>query len=778
MRFSALLSACGLACLFVAQTITQTTGQTPRQTTSQTSAQTTGAAPGQKPSQAPAAATAPTTGSRKPDALPKLPGGSARASAAPLRKPKLLEATSGGTAGVVTGPQPAKLQVRPAEAAYRAKLRAMLAPVLAIKPSEAAAAQLKDALKGRSADGLTDPLAAKLVRWQVLKAGIGAPDDFVRFAKDNPSWPDAQVMRRRAEEQLLTGGGNSQTIRAFFGNAEPTGGAGWAALASAALAEGDEGKARQFAAKAWTEFDMSASLEPGFLERFGKLLGPAEHKRRLDRILVDRLRFKAERRERAALARRVIKLLPEGDRQLAETRLSVFLKDKAAGRRLASMPLGTGGKTDWGLAYAHAAAHLDAKRLDAAARILRDLPTDAGQLVSPDDWWLLRREAAYLALKAGKPQLAYDLVSQVTPLSENPAKEQAHMAGWIAIGLLKKPKLALRHFQAHLAAADGPLSRARANYWLGRAFEALGRKADARARYKDATRDQDTFHALLARQKLQPGRAIDLPIKAPALPNAAQLEAFLRLDSVQAAVLANRTGLARNMFVGLMAATRNYLDSEPQLALLAELASALGDPQTSLRIGKAAIAKGYNLIIYAYPLDSYPAFKPLGIPPETALMLAVARQETEFNHSIVSTAGARGLLQVMPVTARHVCRDHRIACDIPRLLTDDAYNAMISAAYIGDRMRELGGWYVVSLAAYNAGPGRARQWIRENGDPRTPAVDAIDWIERIPIEETRGYVQKVLSNIQIYRARLGEPNPLRLVEDLHTPTGTARAAAD
>ncbi len=110
----------------------------------------------------------------------------------------------------------------------------------------------------------------------------------------------------------------------------------------------------------------------------------------------------------------------------------------------------------------------------------------------------------------------------------------------------------------------------------------------------------------------------------------------------------------------------------------------------------------------------------------------------------------------MTVTANHVCRDYKIKCDIPRLMTDNSYNAMIASAYIADRMGEFGGSYVLGLASYNAGPGRAREWVREFGDPRDPKVDPIDWIERIPITETREYVTKVLSNIQIYRARVGE----------------------
>ncbi|MBS0243176.1 MAG: lytic transglycosylase domain-containing protein, partial [Proteobacteria bacterium] len=257
----------------------------------------------------------------------------------------------------------------------------------------------------------------------------------------------------------------------------------------------------------------------------------------------------------------------------------------------------------------------------------------------------------------------------------------------------------------------------------------------------------------------------------PAMPTAEEARRFLGLDVVRAAVLAQRAGLDRNIVIGLFAGARNYLKTEGEMVLLAETAASLGDTQTSLRIAKAAIAKGLNLITYAYPVDTFPIYDPIRPPPETALLLGVARQESEFHVQTVSHAGASGLLQVMKVTAEHVCVQHKVVCEYPRLLTDRAYNVRMASAYIGDRMAEFGGWYVVTLPGYNAGPGRARQWIRENGDPRTPGVDPIDWMEKIPIEETRQYVEKVLSNIQVYRARLGEPKPLRLQEDLRQATG-------
>jgi soluble lytic murein transglycosylase len=158
-------------------------------------------------------------------------------------------------------------------------------------------------------------------------------------------------------------------------------------------------------------------------------------------------------------------------------------------------------------------------------------------------------------------------------------------------------------------------------------------------------------------------------------------------------------------------------------------------------------------------------------------LLSIARQESEFNTRTVSGAGARGILQVMPITARHVCRDYKIKCELDRLLTDGAYNASIASAYITDRMSEFQGSYVLTFAGYNAGPGRARQWIGEFGDPRDPKIDPVDWIHRIPFEETREYVQKVLANVQIYRARLGEPVAGGIGADLARAKGQQTVAA-
>lgn len=400
---------------------------------------------------------------------------------------------------------------------------------------------------------------------------------------------------------------------------------------------------------------------------------------------------------------------------------------------------------------------------------------DKAKKTNPDSKWRKIRSNAYDAMKAKKFKKAYAIVKTAKGLSVNPRKERSFLLGWLSLRYLGDPETAKLHFKAMRKDADGPLSRSKSAYWLGRAYEATGDSGEAEKHYRDAFAKQfDTFHAHLARQRLNP-KPLVIDIKSPQEPTEEQTKRFLSLDTVKAAVMADKAGLGRSITRPFLANLGNVFNSEAEVALTAHLARALGDTQQSVRIGKSGIARGMNLIYYAYPLHAFPEYKPLRKPPEPAFMLSVARQETEFNASIVSRAGARGILQVMPITARHVCRDYKIKCNIKRLLTDRSYNTKISSAYIADRMAEFRGSYVLGLAGYNAGPGRARQWIRQIGDPRDGRIDEVDWIERIPFWETRKYVAKVLSNIQMYRARLGESSPLRLRQDLMRAKSHKRA---
>jgi soluble lytic murein transglycosylase len=672
-----------------------------------------------------------------------------------------------------------------AERAYMAQLDKALAPLRTYALSAGDAQRLRDAvqaLSGAKVDvdqanalkqQIEDPVARKLVDWYRLRKGFGEAAEYRAFLDANRAWGDRTGLTRKLEEALFTQGGSSGEIKSYFSGREPESGVGLAALASAHLAEGNTDEARRLAVKAWRETILPAGLEPGFLARFGALLSTADHKWRLDRLLIEDIRWQGEKSQRAAVVRRVVPLLPVAERKKANARLGVFLGSKTARKEIEALPAES--VPDWGLVFHRIQALRRAGKTEEAAKLLLGAPTEEALTVAPDEWWIERRANAYEALEDGNAKLAYSLVREAGPLSANPMKDQSFMAGWLALRYLKDAKAAERHFQVMAKAADGPLSRAKARYWLGRAAEATGNKAAADEYYRQALADPDTFHGLLARQKLEPGR-LAITTSAPREPTAEEIRTFIDHDAAKAVVIAKSAGLDASIMRSFLVQLRLYhLKNEAEMGMVAHLAESVGDTQSAVRAAKAGIARGHNLYYYAYPVHPFPAYKPLRKPPETAMLLGLARQETEFNTLIVSGAGAKGLLQVMTVTAKHVCRDYKIKCDIGKLTSDPSYNAMLASAYVGDRMEEFSGSYILTLAGYNAGPGRARQWIRQFGDPRNPKVDPIDWIERIPIQETREYVGKVLANIQIYRARLGEEEKaLRLEEDLNRARVAAR----
>lgn len=634
-------------------------------------------------------------------------------------------------------------------------------------------ARLKEALGRLSAGdvagarliarGTGDRLAETFVDWVVFRGGHGTAPELKAFADAHPAWPDRNLLAQRAEEALFNSTASPAEVKAFFARQEPRTAVGLATLASALMAEKDMANAKAAAAKAWTEFNVSHANEPAFLKRVGSLLTDADHKKRLERLLAGTGRLAGARAERGAVIKRTIALLSSADdRKTYENRLGLFLQSKDANKLAAKIP---STHADWGAAVQKARQLRKQKKEEEAWKILLSEP-DTSIDVKPDGWWEERRTSAYAALRIGKPQVAYDLVRNTGALSINATKDALFLAGWISLRHLKNPKTALAHFQELCKAADGPLSAARGHYWLGRTYETLGDQAKANEAYRTAATYYDTFHGQLARLKVDPN-ATALKIPAPSPPTPEDIASFKANDAIAALVMARKANVDISLVRAFFNHLRYHLKTEGEVAMLAHLALALGDTQSAVRVGKIGVGRNFKVAYYAYPISAMPDFKPLRDPPEPAFIYGIARQESEFNTLTLSHVGARGILQVMPVTAKHVCKDYNLKCDIDRLMKDPGYNTMMGAAYIGDRMDEFDGSYVLTLAGYNAGPGRARQWIKEFGDPRDPKVDPVDWIHRIPFEETREYVQKVLSNIQVYRARLGdEKGALRLAADL------------
>jgi len=386
----------------------------------------------------------------------------------------------------------------------------------------------------------------------------------------------------------------------------------------------------------------------------------------------------------------------------------------------------------------------------AAAALLAKRPQDEMSLVVPSQWWDEQRIVSRGLLDQGKFKEAYKVVADHAAVEPTDVAEAEFHAGWYALRGLQDGALATKHFQSILKASSKPITASRAFYWLGRAAEQSG-SGKAKDYYSKAAAWPSTFYGQLATNKL----GLPLPKVTYPTPSDADRADYKTRESVLAIGRLKAAGdgwRADNLYRGLA----EQLNSPGELALLAASAEKSGNHQLSLQIGKTAYARGINVAALAFPMGVIPDNANISASGK-ALAYAIARQESAFNPAAVSSANARGLLQLLPGTAKNVAKSMGIAYSKERLTTDPGYNAALGSHYLGQQISDFGGSYILTFIAYNAGPKRVPEWIKRYGDPRGKSLDDIvDWVERIPFSETRNYVQRVTENYQVYKARLGQ----------------------
>ena len=591
-----------------------------------------------------------------------------------------------------------------------------------------------------------------LVAWMAIRRGIDGltPTEITDFARRHPTWPSTELMRRRAEQALaklsLT---PDQTIAAFAGS-PPLSDDGILALARAHLALGQKAEADAALDKWWRNEPLSPERDAAVITEFGGVLSPAAHKARFRTLMFA---------DRVAQASALAKLFPdEGYAALAQARAAVLRGSSDAGNKLTAVPKAA--QADPLYAFTVAEWHRRNDRPNEAAKAILALEPRA-TADHADAWWIERRIVSRDLVERGDTRLAYKLVASQSGGNADTQQEASFHAGWYALRFLKDPAAAVRAFGALQQVSGKPISRARAAYWLGRSYEQAGRTDDARQYYRSAAADEFTYYGQLARVKL--GNAtLGLP-PAPK-PSDDDRTAFSQNELVRAMVLliqANHASDAALLFPELA----KTLPTGGQVALLAALAEDRSDHRTALLVGKLAADRGLGAERLAFPLEAIPESARHQTAVETAMVYAIARQESAFDPRARSAAGALGLLQLIPSTAAITAKSIGVSFSRDRLTADPAYNAALGAAHLRQLTDEFGGSYILTFAAYNAGKSRVREWIQRFGDPRDPRVDPVDWVESIPYGETRNYVQRVIENLQVYRERL-DGTKLAIADDL------------
>jgi len=585
-----------------------------------------------------------------------------------------------------------------------------------------------------------EPLVAKLVEWLWLqKSGSGAPfEDIAAFVDANPDWPARDALLRRADESV-DGSVRDDRILAWYGDHPPTSGLGLLRYGQSLARKGRQPEAFAALRRAWVEGNLALKDEREIWGEFGGRFSTQDNASRTDRLLWD---------GNIEAARRMLPRLAPLAQRLTETRIALALNAANAEKLVAALPGNL--QDDGGLAYDRLRWQRRHGKDDIVESLLYNAPDDLGRA---EKWWIERRYRARKAMAEGRISEAYRLAAGNGLKSGASMAEAEWLAGWIALRLLQEPATALKHFTTLQENVSFPISQSRAAYWLGRTQTMLGDDEKARFWYGQAALQNTTFYGQLAAHELDSKQTLSLP--EPTRPDKALTEKFEKREVVRAAhilVELDEENRLRPFILRLV----KTAETPQEHKLVAELARNLRRVDLAVTSTKRSAREGIILV-----RESFPLVEPmLRIDnPEPALLLAVSRQESEFNQFALSQAGARGLMQLMPSTARNLAKQMKVGYQIARLTDDAGYNVKLGAYYLNGLLKNWDNNYVLALAAYNAGEARVRGWIRDWGDPRSPNIDVIDWIELIPFSETRNYVQRVLESVQVYRALLSHNPP-------------------
>lgn len=598
-------------------------------------------------------------------------------------------------------------------------------------------------------------LARRLVEWRyALDKNSGASfAEIDAVLKDTAAWPQGGTLHARAENAMDPAMPPAEVI-AWFGTRTPASSIGRIRLGEALVATGERTRGCAQVVRGWAEGSFEPEIEQAILDKDAGCLTPASDRERMDALLW---------RGEVSAARRQLARLDGDAADIASARITLYASGVQRGSQPALDKVQSSSDPDLLFDWSRA-LRLAERDAEAHEMLLRIAPASLVKAHALR-WWQESSIQARDALTAGQPRQALQIVQHAGFTAGNQYADQQFLGGFIALRFLKDPATALVAFQKLEAGVSRPISKSRAFYWQGRSLEAMGRNAEAVARYRLAANYPETFYGQLALARIEPAPVLHLNNTAVEAAAVAEIEADPLMGPAK---LLAELGQAASLraFVGRMAELH---PAPPRLKRLMILTKDWGYPDIALRLAKTASYDGTYLPDYNHPVIALPAYPGPGAAPDPALVMGLIRQETEFNPYAISGAGARGLMQMMPASAKLAAKQAGLPYRPQALLSDTVYNMQLGMTEYRGHLDRYDGSYVLAAASYNAGPGNAKKWVAIYGDPRA-GTDPIDWIEQIPFGETRNYVQRVLENMEVYRARLaGKDAPLKILADLYAP---------
>ena len=613
--------------------------------------------------------------------------------------------------------------------------------------SEMKKANWPDALK--TAKKAKDKSIYNFIQWRHLltKGNKASYFDYKIFIDANEDYPRIGRIKYLAEHKLSTEKISPKKIIDWFGETEPLSGFGKMILGESYVLTGNKVKGINYIKEGWVNAELSKSELRFYRKKFKKYLNANDYINRADYLAWNNKYWDLKR---------LLRYLPKEYELLYNARQLLMSKSYGVDNAIAKVPAKF--KNDAGLNNERLKWRRKRGRVDSSVEILVKVKNTRDYLVRPDKWWT-EREIISRSLIYKKYELAYKISSNHA-MTDGPEFAAAEwMSGWIALSFLNDPLLAKDHFEKFYNNVGYPISVARGAYWLGRTYEKLNESETSSKWYKEASKFLTTYYGQLAFMKLDPNANFelskDLEIKKE------YRDYFFKKEIVKLIYLLDELDESKYAKFILRHLANDNIESGSEI-LAAELSTNIDRYDFAIQISKIASYEKRFHNKYNYPIISTPKYINGRKIPEAAFILSIIRQESEFDLSANSHAGAKGLMQLMPYTAKLVAKQASLPYSRSRLTTDAEYNINLGSHYIAGLILEYEGAYPFAIAAYNAGPKRVRYWKKINKDPQKRQIDYVNWIELIKFKETRNYVQRVLENYNVYRYVLSQkPIPMK-----------------
>jgi len=571
--------------------------------------------------------------------------------------------------------------------------------------------------------------------------------EYLTFIKNNENYPRINRIRYLAEHKLSTDKISPKKIINWFESNEPLSGYGKLILGESFIKTGDIKKGTSLIKDGWIVADLNRSNMKFFRKKYKKFLNADDYIKRADYLAWEGKSWDLKR---------MLRYLPKDYELLYTARQILMSKSYGVDNAIKNVP--TKLKNDAGLNYDRLKWRRKRGRVDDSLEIIFKVKNNKDYLIRPDKWWTERAIMARALIYKKKYESAYKVTSKHT-LDKGPKFAEAEwMSGWIALSFLNDPILAIDHFNNFYQNVNYPISLSRGAYWLGRSYEKIGDKSQSQQWYKEASKYLTTYYGQLAHLKIKPNENFELPEQQKITKEYRKY--FYKKDLVKIIFLLdelNKDKYTKNILKHI--ANDNIVSGSEILA--AELASNISRYDFAIQISKLASYEKRFHNDFNYPIISTPNYVNGRKIPETAFILSLIRQESEFDMTANSHAGAQGLMQLMPYTAKLVSKQAKLPYSKSRLTSDPEYNINLGSHYIAGLILRYDGAYPFATAAYNAGPKRVKYWKKINKNPQKNQVDFVDWVELIKFKETRNYVQRVMENYNVYRYIL-EKKPIKM----------------